>query len=60
MDKSEEVADTYTRMNDSSELLESFTIEPIAVLVLVCLLPLVGFLLFHLCRFFQATFGAGL
>ena len=59
MEKSKEVADTYSRVKDSSELLGSFVIEPIAVLVLVCLLPLVGFLLFHLYMCFQGKCGAG-
>ena len=59
MEKSEEIADTYSRVKDSSELLGSYIIEPIAVLVLVCLVPLVGFLLFHLYMCFQAKCGAG-
>ena len=59
MEKSEEIADTYSRVKESTELLGSYVIEPIAVLVVVCLIPFVGFLMFHLYRCFQTKFGAG-
>ena len=44
MEKSDEIADTYSRVKESTELLGSYVIEPIAVLVVVCLIPFVGFL----------------